>query len=132
MSDPEHRFGFPVVDLPASAASGPEAAVQFLVGELVKSGRLPPEHAARVSSQVLRRELLGSTGIGRGVAVPHSRSDVVPEVLGVVGRSAVPVNWPGALDGGPVHLVCLLVTPEGDRGASFRALEALSRQFHGD
>ena len=106
--------------------------MQFLVGRLVQSGRLPPGNADRVVCQVLRRESLGSTGVGRGFALPHSESDVVGEVLGVVGRSAVPVTWPGAVDAEPVRTVCLLVTPAFDPGASMRALEAVVRQIRGE
>ena len=74
MSAPTEEIGFPIVNLPASAASSPDAAIQFLVEHLVESGRLEPEHAARVRSQLLHREALGSTGVGRGIAIPHSKS----------------------------------------------------------
>ncbi len=47
MSAPTEEIGFPIVNLPASAASSPDAAIQFLVEHLVESGRLEPEHAAR-------------------------------------------------------------------------------------
>ena len=131
MSDAAGSFGFPVVDLPPSAVSSPEAAVTFLVGQLVQSGRLQPENADRVVCQVLQRESQGSTGVGRGFALPHSKSDVVGEVLGVVGRSAVPVTWPGAVDAEPVRVVCLLVTPASEPRASMRALEAVARHLRG-
>jgi mannitol/fructose-specific phosphotransferase system IIA component (Ntr-type) len=131
MADLAGRFGYPVVDLPPASASSPEDAVRFLVAELVRSGRLRPEYADRVAGQVLCRESLGSTGFGCGVALPHSKSDAVGEVLGVVGRSAEPVPWPGAADADSVRVVCLLVTPTADLGASLRALEAVSRQLRG-
>jgi PTS system fructose-specific IIA component/PTS system nitrogen regulatory IIA component len=127
VSDAADRSGYPVVDLPPSAASSPEAAVKFLVAELVRSGRLRAGAAERVCCQVLHRESLGSTGVGRGVAMPHSKSDAVGEVLGIVGRSAAPVAWPDAVDQEPVRLVCLLVTPTSEPGPSLRALEAAVR-----
>jgi nitrogen PTS system EIIA component len=102
--------------------------VKFLVGKLVQAERLRPEDADRVVCQVLHRKSLGSTGLGRGFALPHSKSDVVGEVLGIVGRSAVPVTWPGAVDSQPVHVVCLLVTPTSEPSASLRALEAVVRR----
>ncbi len=132
MSGAEDRFGYPVVVLPPSAASSPQAVVKFLVGELVRSGRLKPESAERVTCQVLHRESLGSTGVGRGVAMPHSKSDVVGDVLGIVGRSAAPVTWPGAVDQEPVRVVCLLVTPAAAPGAALRALEAAARQLRNE
>jgi PTS system fructose-specific IIA component/PTS system nitrogen regulatory IIA component len=132
LSDPASDLGFPVVDLPPSAGSSPEVAVRFLVGQLVESGRLRAEHAERVTCQVLRRESQGSTGIGRGVAVPHSKSDAVDRVLGIVGRSGMPVVWPGALDAVPVRIVCLLVTPASDPRECLRALETVVRRLQGD
>ncbi len=131
MSDPADHLGISVVDLPPSAESSPEAAVRYLVSHLVQSGLLRPEQADGVVSQVLRRESLGSTNIGRGIAVPHSTSDV-GQVLGVVGRAAKPVPWPGLAGSAPVRLVCLLVTPASDPGTSLRALVALSRRLRGD
>ncbi len=128
MADPPERFGYPVVDLPPSAISSPEATVKFLVGQLVHSGRLQPEHADRVARQVLRRESLGSTAVGRGMALPHTKSDSVSEVLGIVGRSAQPITWPDTLDAAPVRVVCLLVAPTAEPHASLKALEAILRQ----
>jgi len=132
VSDGSGNFGYPVVDLPPSAVSSPEGTVKFLVGQLVQSGRLRPEDADRVVCQVLHRESLGSTVIGRGFALPHSKSDVVGEVLGIVGRSAVPVRWNDELAAEPVRVVCLLVTPAFEPGVSLRALERLSRQMRGE
>jgi nitrogen PTS system EIIA component len=131
VADAADAFGFPVVDIPPSAASSPDDAVRFLIGHLVHSGRLLAEHAERVVRQVLHRESLGSTGIGRGLALPHCKSDVVSEVLGVVGRAVTSVTWPGAADVEPVRLVCLLVTPASDPQGSMRALEAMVRQVRG-
>ena len=128
MSDPTGNFGFPVVDLAPAAASSPEAAVRFLVGQLVHSGRLQPMHADRVVCQVLQRESRFSTAVGGGFALPHTKSDVVSEVLGIVGRSTVALTWPGALDAQPVRMVWLLVTPESAPDASRRALQAVARE----
>jgi mannitol/fructose-specific phosphotransferase system IIA component (Ntr-type) len=131
VSDGADNFGYPVVDLPPSVVSSPEATVKFLVGQLVQSGRLRSEDADRVVCQILHRESLGSTGIGHGFALPHSKSDVVGEVLGIVGRSATPVNWPGTVDTEPVRVVCLLVPPASEPTAYLRALEAVVRQIRG-
>jgi len=104
------EFRYPVVALPDSAMS-PDAIVKFLVEHLVKLGRLQSKLADQVVCQVLRRESQGSTNVGRGFALPHSKSNAVKEVLGVFGRSTIPVAWPGPADSEPVHVVCLLVTP---------------------
>ena len=87
---------FPVVNLPGDADSD-ESIVRFLVSELVRTGRIRQEHSESVMLQVLHRESLGSTAIGRGVAIPHTKSNIVDEVVGIVGQCAQPVNWSGGL-----------------------------------
>lgn len=123
------RFDFPVVNLPHAAASSPEAAVRFLVEHLVNTGAFPRAAVELVISQIFRRELLGSTAIGRGVALPHTKSDAVHAVLGVIGKSAAPIAWPDARDAAPVRFVCLLIAPADQPGTSMRALLALSRRL---
>jgi mannitol/fructose-specific phosphotransferase system IIA component (Ntr-type) len=129
--DAASDFGYPVVDLPPNVVSSPDAVVKFLVGQFVEAGHLHSNVADRVICQVLHRESLGSTAVGHGFALPHSKSDVVEEVLGVVGRSSVPVTWPGPVDADPVLVICLLVTPASKPGESFRALEVVARQMNG-
>jgi PTS system nitrogen regulatory IIA component len=61
-----------------------------------------------------QREKLGSTGIGRGVAVPHGRSLAMTRLAVVFGRSEAGVEF-DSLDGKPVHLFFLTVAPPQDR-----------------
>jgi nitrogen PTS system EIIA component len=125
-------FTFPTVDLPPAVARSPDAIVRFLVEQLVQAGKVPPALAERALQQVMRRESQGSTGIGRCVALPHSKTDAINEVVGIYGRSDNPIDWPGAVDGLPVHVVCLLLTPSSEPTISFRALEAVTRQLRKD
>jgi PTS system fructose-specific IIA component/PTS system nitrogen regulatory IIA component len=125
----ENDYRFPIVDLPPDAAVSPEAAVRFLVGQMVASGQLRQEHAEAVIEQVLCRESKGSTGIGRGIAVPHSKSGFVDRVVGVEARSELPVAWPGAADSAPVRRVCVLVTPATQPGESLRALKEIVQRL---
>jgi nitrogen PTS system EIIA component len=127
-----HGLNFPTVDLPASAVTSPDAVVKFLVGQLVQSGKLRPQDAEPVTRQVLRRESQGSTAIGRGVALPHSKSELVEEVTGVCGRCEASITWPGAADEKPIYFVCLMVTPASQPAASLRALEEVVRQLRDD
>jgi PTS system nitrogen regulatory IIA component len=59
----------------------------------------------------VKRERLGSTGLARGVAIPHGRSAEVTRATGAFVRLATPIEF-GALDGQPVDLVFALVVPE--------------------
>jgi PTS system fructose-specific IIA component/PTS system nitrogen regulatory IIA component len=132
VSDNASRFGYPVVEMPEWASSSPEAAVKFLVEQMVQLGQLPADKADDVVRSVVKREAMGTTAIGRGVAMPHSKSDTVSDVRGVVGRAAVAVKWPGAMDEEPVKVVCLMITPLANPRATLQALEAAVRAFRGD
>ena len=116
------------IDVPEDAVL-PDTIVKFLAGELVRLGRLPQEHADPVVCAVLRREAIGSTGVGRGLAFPHAASDLIDVALGIVGRLPEPVAWQGAIDNQPVHTVCLLITPKSDTYATFKAMEAVARRL---
>jgi PTS system fructose-specific IIA component/PTS system nitrogen regulatory IIA component len=131
MAEPWENFGYPVIELPPSACGSSDAVVRFLVGELTRTGRIRSENAPRIIRQILHREKLGSTNLGRGIAIPHSKSDAVDDVLGMIGESSEGVAWPGNTDTIPVRVVCLLVTPTSKPGEALRALEALSQQLRG-
>lgn len=77
---------------------------------------------------VMKREKLGSTGVGQGVAVPHGRTDVVNELIGAFGISKKGIEFE-ALDGEPVYLVFLILSPIDSAGQFLRALAKVSRMF---
>lgn len=72
------------------------------------------------------RENLGSTGLGKGFALPHARLDVVPQNFALFVRLARPIDF-AAVDDQPVDLVILLLTPAGSGTQHLAALAALSR-----
>jgi mannitol/fructose-specific phosphotransferase system IIA component (Ntr-type) len=87
-------------------------ALQELVDALVNAGRIKD---GDLLLQMLRqREQLGSTGIGRGVAIPHGRTLSIGRLTVVFGRSAEGIEF-DAMDGKPVHLFFLTVAPPQDR-----------------
>jgi PTS system nitrogen regulatory IIA component len=77
---------------------------------------------------VLEREKLGSTGIGQGVAIPHGKTDVLQEQMGVLGISRKGIEF-NSLDGEPVHIIFLLVGPAEVVGQHLKALSRISRLF---
>jgi len=91
------------------SASSKEDAIRQLVKKLVEAGELPKDQAASAEKAILRREELGSTGIGKGVAVPHAKVAGIKGTVGALGRSLDGVAF-NALDGQPVHLVFLLIS----------------------
>lgn len=86
--------------------------------ELLGKAQLPEDKEAVVLDALKKRESIGSTGIGKGIAIPHTRSIVLDKVYLVVGRSKKGVNF-DALDDRPVHLFFLLCAPPQDIGTTY-------------
>jgi PTS system nitrogen regulatory IIA component len=82
--------------------------------------------AAVVSSSVTEREQLGSTGFGQGVAIPHGKIEGLTRIYGLFARLAEPVEYK-AIDGAPVDLVFLLLSPPDAGAEHLKALAAISR-----
>jgi Kef-type K+ transport system membrane component KefB/mannitol/fructose-specific phosphotransferase system IIA component (Ntr-type) len=108
------------VDLEAADAAD---AIRMLSALAAERAVLSPDW---VTEEVLRREATMSTGIGRGVAVPHARMINLEEPLAVAGlfRSGLDFDAP---DGEPVHLVFLILTPRSDAGAQVQILASIAR-----
>lgn len=117
-----------IVDLQATAK---EDAIREIVGSLAQAGRLPESDLESVARAILGREELGSTGIGQGVAVPHTRHPTVSRLVGTVALSRRGVDF-AALDGEPVDILFLLISPPNQPGDHLRALENISRHLKDD
>ena len=103
-----------------------EGVIQELVALLVKTGCVKDKDVQKLTQILLKRESLGSTGIGQGVAIPHGKSDCVTKLVGAFGVSRAGINFE-SLDGEPVHLFFLLVAPEDSAGPHLKALARISR-----
>ncbi len=99
-----------------------------LVESLLAAGEISPADKDDIVKAILKREELGSTGIGRGIAVPHTKHPSVEKLVGTVGVSSGGVEFE-SLDGEPVQLFFLLVSPPDRPGDHLRALENISRQL---
>lgn len=82
--------------------------------------------AATILAAILARERLGSTGLGRGFALPHVRLADVQAPVGFLVRLAHPIDF-DAIDGQPVDIVYLLLMPLAEDGANIAALASVSR-----
>lgn len=103
-----------------------DAVIQELVGLLVQAGSVKEKDVPRLTQILLKRESLGSTGIGEGVAIPHGKTDGVGRLVAAFGVSRAGVNF-DSLDGEPVHLLFLLIAPEDSAGPHLKALARISR-----
>jgi PTS system nitrogen regulatory IIA component len=81
-----------------------------------------------VFSALLKREELGSTGVGNGVAIPHVRLDQVKKPFGIMARLKHPIDF-ASIDGQPVDLVCVLLLSKENEPAQLNALAAVARRL---
>src|SRR5688572_12401408 len=112
-------------------ADDKESVIRELVGALVEADAIKAEEVENIVKAIMKREELGSTGIGRGVAVPHTKHASVEKLVGTVGVSGAGVDFL-SLDGEKVQLFFLLVSPPDRPGDHLRALENISRQLRNE
>ena len=89
------------------------------------AGRLQVD-AAEILSSVSERERLGSTGFGQGVAIPHGKIEGLARIYCMFARLSEPVDYK-AIDGQPVDLIFLLLSPPDAGAEHLKALAAISR-----
>ena len=109
-------------------ANDKESVVRELATSLMTAGDIAEEEFESIVKAILKREELGSTGIGRGVAVPHTKHPSVEKLVGTVGVSSEGVDFQ-SLDGEKVELFFLLISPPDRPGDHLRALENISRKL---
>jgi mannitol/fructose-specific phosphotransferase system IIA component (Ntr-type) len=110
------------------AAVTKEGVIAELVHALVEAGEIKASDQEDIIKAIMKREELGSTGIGRGVAVPHTKHASVEKLVGTVGVSQTGLDFE-SLDGQTASLFFLLVSPPDRPGDHLRALENISRQL---
>ncbi len=115
----------------------PKAIIPSLKATTKKQALLElSERAAEISGLstreifdlLLQRERLGSTAIGDGVAIPHGKLARLKNIFGVFARAERPIDF-DALDGAPVDLIFLLMTPESSGADHLKALACAARML---
>ena len=112
-------------------ANEKQAVIRSMATSLLEANKVNEKDYESIVEAILKREELGSTGIGRGVAVPHTKHPSIDKLIGTVAISDGGVNF-DSLDGEKVHLLFLLVSPPDRPGDHLRALENISRQLRDD
>jgi PTS system nitrogen regulatory IIA component len=113
----------PEAVIPTLKAKSKKQALQELAG---KAAGLTGLDAHDIFEALLQREGLGSTGVGRGIAIPHGRLPGLRKIVSVFARLEEPIEFE-ALDGEPVDLVFLLLAPEHAGADHLKALARISR-----
>lgn len=117
--------------VPALTAVTKEGVIREMVQALHQAGYFRESELDDITRAVMRREQLGSTGIGRGIAIPHSKHPGVDRLIGTLALSPQGVPFE-SIDGEPVYVVVLLVSPQDRPGDHLRALENVVRTMRDD
>ena len=117
--------------VPELVATDRDGAIKELVTALATAGALPEAAVDDVVAALIKREQNGSTGFGKGVAVPHVKHAKVKKMAGTIGRSAVGLDF-AALDHQPVYSVVLLLSPESQPQQHLQAMNIVFSNLQKD
>ena len=117
-----------VADLKATDRNG---VIRELVAALVSAGAIDDGDGEAVAKSIIQRENQGSTGFGKGVAVPHVKHAKIKKIITTIGRSAAGVDF-AALDRTPVYTVVLLLSPAANPDGHLQAMESIFRHLQRD
>lgn len=117
--------------VPDLAVESKDQAIRGLVASLRAGGAVSAGDEDGIVAAIMKREELGSTGIGRGVAVPHTKHPSVDRLIATVAICQGGVDF-ASLDGDDVHILFLLVSPPDKPGDHLRGLENISRHLRSE
>ena len=125
------EFVVPDAILPELVADSKESAIRLMVGSLKQAGKIREADEEAIVSAILKREELGSTGIGRGVAVPHTKHPSVESIIATIALCHDGLDF-DSLDGEDVFILFLLISPPDRPGDHLRGLETITRYLKKD
>jgi len=105
-----------------------EGAIRAMVGSLKTEGMIASADEDSIVAAIMKREELGSTGIGNGVAVPHTKHPSVNRLVATIALAKGGIDF-ASLDGDDVYILFLLVSPPDRPGDHLRGLETISRHL---
>jgi PTS system nitrogen regulatory IIA component len=103
-----------------------EDVIKELVDALIESGDIEKRSRNKLIDSLMSREVLGSTAIGQGIAIPHAKCEYVDKLVAAFGLSSKGVDF-DSLDGEPAYIFFLLVAPQDSAGPHLKALARISR-----
>jgi mannitol/fructose-specific phosphotransferase system IIA component (Ntr-type) len=117
--------------VPSLSATERDDVVAELIDALVAAGATPAELRDELIKEIVKREKNGSTGFGKGVAVPHVKHEKLPKMAAAIGISEPGVDF-NALDKAPVHTVVLLLSPTDKPDEHLQAMENIFSNLQKD
>lgn len=100
-----------------------------LVDQTITAGKLPSSERKTVYDLLVNREMLMTTGIGHGIAIPHASYDGIENIISAFGRSKTGISFE-ALDGKPVHYITMLIVPKVQFQTHLRTLSVLAKFYN--
>lgn len=117
--------------VPELQSADRDGVIRELVTSLAAAGGVAAEAVDEVVAALVKREQNGSTGFGKGVAVPHVKHPKVSRMVGALGRSVGGVDF-AALDHQPVYSVVLLLSPENQPQQHLQAMNIVFSNLQKD
>ncbi len=117
--------------VPELQASDRDGVIRELVTSLAAGGGVQADAVDEIVAALIKREQNGSTGFGKGVAVPHVKHAQVKQMVGTIGRSVGGVDF-AALDHQPVYSVFLLLSPENQPQQHLQAMNIVFSNLQKD
>ncbi|HUW19028.1 MAG TPA: PTS sugar transporter subunit IIA [Sedimentisphaerales bacterium] len=108
-----------------------DGVIAELVSALEKAGRIRKGKCAEIIEAVIKRENEASTGMGKGIALPHVKHNAVKDVIAAIGQIHTGIDF-SALDKQPVYSVILLVSPLDNPDRHLQAMEKIFRHLQQD
>jgi len=117
--------------IPELESSDRNGVIREMVESLAAQGAVEADATEAIARSCIARENHGSTGFGKGVAVPHVKHASITKMAAAIGRSSVGVDF-AALDRAPVYTVVLLLSPDNDPDTHLAAMERIFRHLQRD
>ena len=117
--------------IPELNAKDRNGVIRELVRSLASAGKIAEADVDAITKAVIKRENTGSTGFGRGVAVPHEKLAKMEGMVATIGLSPSGVDF-AALDRAPVYSIVLLLSPADAPDQHLAAMENIFRHLQRD
>lgn len=114
--------------IPEMEASERDEVIVELVTALAKAGKIDQVKCKAIANAVIKREKDASTGIGKGVAVPHVKHKDIKDVVVAIGGKSDGIDF-SSLDKQPVYSVILLLSPAADPDKHLQAMENIFKNL---
>ena len=124
-------FMVPDAIVPEVQSETRDEVIRELVEVLAGTGHVPGDCIEEIVSKLVERENQGSTGIGKGIAVPHIKHTSVKGIVGTIGCSKKGIDF-SSLDKQPAYSIILLLSPAGDADKHLQAMENIFRNLQND